>query len=136
MNYLKTMLHDPRHNVLLVGYQAAGTPGRHLQRIGRQGGELMLDDKSVTVAAPVETLGGYSAHADQAGLLRFVRGMRKQPTEVRIVHGDHDAKAALQKLLPGRSSRAFVDFSYPPRMLSATTVLLPRGQTICPRGIF
>lgn len=101
VNYLKAMLHDPRHNVLLVGYQAAGTPGRQLQRIGKQGGELMLDGKSVTVAAPVETLGGYSAHADQAGLLRFVRGMRKQPTEVRIVHGDHDAKAALQKLLPG-----------------------------------
>jgi metallo-beta-lactamase family protein len=53
------------------------------------------------VAVPVEALGGYSAHADQAGLLRFVKGMGKQPTEVRIVHGDDVARSALQKLLPG-----------------------------------
>jgi metallo-beta-lactamase family protein len=30
VNYLKAMLHDPRHNVLLVGYRVAGTPGRQL----------------------------------------------------------------------------------------------------------
>jgi len=26
VNYLKAMLHDPRHDVLFVGYQAKGTP--------------------------------------------------------------------------------------------------------------
>ena len=39
--------------------------------------------------------GGYSAHADQADLLRFVSGMRCTPREVRVVHGDADAKAEL-----------------------------------------
>jgi len=101
VSYLKAMLHDSRHNVLLVGYQAAGTPGRQLQQLGRSGGEMMLDGRLCTVKAPVDTLGGYSAHADQAGLVRFVNGMRKRPSEIRIVHGDEGAKAALQKKLPG-----------------------------------
>ena len=43
------------------------------------------------------TLSGYSAHADQQGLLRFVLGMRKRPQQVRIVHGDNEAKQALQQ---------------------------------------
>lgn len=53
------------------------------------------------MAAPVETLAGYLAHTDQAGLVRFVKGMRKRPKEIRIVHGDDRARVALQKLLPG-----------------------------------
>lgn len=55
VNYLKAMLGDPRHNVLFVGCQAAGTPGRDIQTHGPKG--------------------GYSAHADQTGLIEFVTGM-------------------------------------------------------------
>ncbi|WP_242479101.1 hypothetical protein [Lamprobacter modestohalophilus] len=39
MNYLKALLGDPRHDILFVGYQAAGTPGRDIQRYGPRGGE-------------------------------------------------------------------------------------------------
>ena len=39
VNYLKAMLGDERHNVLFAGYQAAGTPGRQIQRAG-QGGNV------------------------------------------------------------------------------------------------
>jgi metallo-beta-lactamase family protein len=100
VNYLKAMLHDPRHNVLIVGYQAAGTPGRQIQQAGQGSGTVILDGESFTVRAGVETLGGYSAHADRAGLIRFVRGMRQPPAEIRIVHGDEAAKAALRDALP------------------------------------
>ena len=41
-------------------------------------------------------IGGYSAHADQANLLSFVRNMRRWPTQIRIVHGDDVARAALK----------------------------------------
>jgi len=99
VNYLKAMLEDPRHNVLLVGYQAAGTLGRQLQSGARQ---VDIDGDSVTVRAPIETISGYSAHADQAGLLRFVRGMKKPPGEIRVVHGDPNAQKTLRRLLRGR----------------------------------
>ncbi|MCC1495735.1 MBL fold metallo-hydrolase RNA specificity domain-containing protein [Alcanivorax sp. 1008] len=96
VNYLKAMLDDPRHNVLLVGYQAAGTLGRQLQHGART---VDIDGDSIAVRAPIETMSGYSAHADQAGLLRFIKGMKKQPKEIRVVHGDPKAQQTLRELL-------------------------------------
>ena len=94
VNYLKAMLGDPRHNVLFVGYQAAGTPGRELQTQG-QGGQVELDGEMHEIKAGVDTIGGYSAHADRNGLIDFVTGMARWPREIRLVHGDDQAKRAL-----------------------------------------
>ena len=94
-NYLKAMLGDQRHNVLFVGYQAAGTPGREIQRVG-QGGRVRLEGEDVAIRAGVDTISGYSAHADQQDLLRFVSGMKHWPEEIRVVHGDGGAKQALR----------------------------------------
>lgn len=99
VNYLKRMLSDPRHCVLFTGYQAAGTPGRDIQRHGPSGGWVMLDGQRIDIRARVETVNGYSAHADQHDLLNFVRRMRHPPREVRLVHGDPHAQAALKAKL-------------------------------------
>lgn len=95
VNYLKAMLGDPRHNVLFVGYQAAGTPGRDIQTYGPKGGYVELDGERHTIRAGIETVGGYSAHADQTGLIEFVTGMDHWPGQIKIVHGDSDAKRTL-----------------------------------------
>ena len=95
INYLKAMLGDPRHNVLFVGYQGVGTPGRAIQRFGPRGGYVELDGARYDIRAGVETIGGYSAHADQAGLVAFATGMQRGPAEIRILHGDADAKGQL-----------------------------------------
>ena len=101
VNYLKAMLGDPRHNVLFVGYQAAGTPGRELQSQG-QGGQLELDGEILDIKAGVDTIGGYSAHADRNVLIDFVTGMASWPGEIRLVHGDDQAKRALADSLAQR----------------------------------
>jgi len=44
-------------------------------------------------------IGGYSAHADQANLLSFVRNMRRWPSQIRIVHGSDTARLALREKL-------------------------------------
>lgn len=95
VNYLKAMLGDQRHNVLFVGYQAAGTPGQAIQTFGPVGGYVDLDGERFDIRAGIATIGGYSAHADQDGLVRFVTEMRKPPLHVRIVHGEPKAKQAL-----------------------------------------
>ncbi|MCL5041522.1 MAG: MBL fold metallo-hydrolase [Gammaproteobacteria bacterium] len=98
LNYLKAMLEDARHNVVFVGYQAGGTPGRRIQQQG-QGGSVTIDGQRLRIKAGVHTLGGYSAHADQKGLTNFITRMRHWPSEVRLVHGDPGAKQALQTRL-------------------------------------
>jgi metallo-beta-lactamase family protein len=98
VDYLKAMLHDPRHDVLFVGYQAQGTPGRAIQTHGPSGGYVLLDEVRYNIGAKILTIGGYSAHADQQGLVDFVTQMREWPSEIRIVHGDGAAKKALAEL--------------------------------------
>ncbi len=95
VNYLKAMLGDSRHDVLFIGYQAAGTPGRDIQQYGPRGGWVELDGLRYTIRAGVYTLDGYSAHADQQDLLNFVGRMRDKPRRIRLVHGDTGAKAVL-----------------------------------------
>jgi metallo-beta-lactamase family protein len=98
VNYLKALLGDERTDVVFVGYQAAGTPGRVIQSRRRA---VTLDGKSYPIKAKVHDLAGYSAHADQRNLLNFVRRMRQAPGEVVLVHGEEKAKRALCAKLRG-----------------------------------
>jgi metallo-beta-lactamase family protein len=99
VNYLKAMLGDSRHDVLFVGYQAQGTPGRAIQRYGPRGGYVDLDGDRLDIRARIHTISGYSAHADQRGLVNFVRRMARRPGQLRLVHGDPDASEALAAVL-------------------------------------
>ncbi len=102
VNYLKAMLGDKRHNVLFVGYQAKGTPGQLIQQHGPRNGYVELDGERIQISAGIDSIGGYSAHADQRGLLNFASGMRKPPQQIRIVHGEPQAKRQLAKALQSR----------------------------------
>ncbi len=108
VNYLKAMLADPVHQVVFVGYQARGTLGAAIQQYGPRGGYVNIDGQRIDIKAEVLTLSGYSAHADQQGLIRFIKGMRKRPKQVRIVHGDVDAKKALQTALAAYADKVVI----------------------------
>ena len=97
VNYLKAMLGDKRNDVLFVGYQAAGTPGRDILTYGPRGGWVELDGERYDIRARVHQVGGYSAHAGQSDLVAFVSGIPVPPREIRIVHGDPGAKLALKR---------------------------------------
>ncbi len=74
VNYLKAMLGDPRHDVLFVGYQAAGTPGRAIQTYGPRGGYVDLDGRRIDIHAGIHTLGGYSACSTSSATCGSGRG--------------------------------------------------------------
>jgi metallo-beta-lactamase family protein len=99
VSYLKAMLGDERHCVLFIGYQAPGTPGHAIQRHGARGGWVELDGVRYHVRARIESIGGYSAHADRKDLVNFVRRMRHWPREVRLIHGERGAQLALKQAL-------------------------------------
>ena len=105
VNYLKAMLGDERHDVLFVGYQAEGTVGRQLQRFGLRGGFMEIDGQRYAIRPQVHTIGGYSAHADQKGLVNFITRMRCWPSGIRIVHGDSKAKQVLACMLNAEFKR-------------------------------
>jgi metallo-beta-lactamase family protein len=67
-------LPDPKTTLLIVGYQAPGTPGRRLME---GTGSVRLSGETVTVRATVENLEGWSAHADRDELMQFAEAALK-----------------------------------------------------------
>ena len=99
VNYLKALIEDKRTDVLFVGYQAAGTVGRTIQHYAEKHGYVEMDGQKYSINAGVYSLNGYSAHADQATLIKFVKRMRIKPKEIRLIHGDEQAKSQLKEQL-------------------------------------
>ena len=71
--------------LLITGFQAAGTLGR---RIVDGAKEVRLFGERVPVRASVHTIGGLSAHADQAGLLNWLGHFKRPPARTFVVHGE------------------------------------------------
>jgi predicted metal-dependent RNase len=85
-----------------VGYQAQGTLGSRIQN-GRR--EIRLDDRADTrrttldLKLNVETVDGFSGHADRQGLENFVSTMNPRPEKVLCVHGDERSVQDLSSAL-------------------------------------
>ena len=99
LHHFVRRLPDERTTVLFVGYQAAGTRGRLLREGAR---EMKMLGQSVPVRAAIMVSDSYSAHADQAEILRWLGGFTRPPQTTYIVHGEPDAAAALQALIASR----------------------------------
>ncbi len=61
-------LGDPATTLIMVGYQAPGSPGRRLQDGAKN---VRIDHRDVEVNATIEVLHGWSGHADRDGLLAY-----------------------------------------------------------------
>jgi metallo-beta-lactamase family protein len=94
-HHLKNNAWRPNCHVVIVGYQARGTIGRQLVDGNPN---IFLWGERIRVAATVHTLGGFSAHADQQGLLDWYGGFRDAPP-VWLVHGEDHARTALAEAL-------------------------------------
>ncbi|MBX3010633.1 MAG: MBL fold metallo-hydrolase [Caldilineaceae bacterium] len=86
LHHLKNNISRPENTVLLVSFQANDTLGRHLQD-----GEnpVRIFGEEYPVRAQIETIPGYSAHADQTGLLAWAAALPPQQLSACfLVHGE------------------------------------------------
>jgi metallo-beta-lactamase family protein len=105
LHHLKRRLPDARTTVLLVGFQAAGTRGWSLQH---GAATLRIHGEDVPVRAHVETVTGFSAHADRTELARWIATAPRRPKAVFCVHGEPGALAAAKEALDAAGWRAVV----------------------------
>ncbi len=95
-HHLKHNLWRPESTVLFVGYQAAGTLGRNIM----EGEKLVtIHGEKVNVKADIRNIEAYSAHADQAGLMSWLKKFTKPPKEVILVHGEEKSQQVLGELI-------------------------------------
>ncbi|HZR81206.1 MAG TPA: MBL fold metallo-hydrolase [Candidatus Binatia bacterium] len=85
LHHLFRRLPDPSTTVLLVGYQAAGTRGRALQDGAPT---VRIFGHEVPVRARVAKVDGFSAHADQSEILRWLGEIARPPRATWCVHGE------------------------------------------------
>ncbi len=102
-HHLKHNLWRRNAHVIIVGYQAIGTPGRALVDGAKR---LRVAGEEVVVNATIHTLGGFSAHAGQQQLLDWIGAFHHPKPHTYLVHGEPEAKKVLQRILPGMDIRA------------------------------
>lgn len=106
LHHLVRYLPDPNSMLMIVGFQAAGTIGRKLYEGARL---VRIHGQDVHVNATVKSVGAWSAHADQAKILRWIGEAEKKPKVVLITHGEeHAAEALSRKLLRDMHIDAYV----------------------------
>jgi metallo-beta-lactamase family protein len=94
-HHLKHHLWRNNAHVIFPGFQAHGTLGRLLV----DGAETVrIFGEEIKVNAKRHTIGGLSAHADQAGLLEWYGHFKKHPP-VYLVHGEDPARETLAGML-------------------------------------
>ncbi|GAB3023487.1 beta-CASP ribonuclease aCPSF1 [Natronobiforma cellulositropha] len=100
MSWLELLGPNPNNTLLFVGYQAEGTLGRRIQSgrtevsLGGRGGPDRL-----TLEMRIDSVSGFSGHADRAGLEQYVEEMNPRPETILCVHGDEQATDQLSSAL-------------------------------------
>jgi metallo-beta-lactamase family protein len=91
-HHLKALLPDRANTVLLVGFQAIGTPGRMLLDGAH---EIKIHGQYVPVRAEIVEIEAFSVHADASELVDWLMSCDRQPSQVFVNHGEPDASQAL-----------------------------------------
>jgi metallo-beta-lactamase family protein len=105
LHHLANNVGDHRNLVLIVGFQAEHTLGRRIQR-----GEKLLRilGQEHEMRAEVETIGGYSAHADREELRTWIRRLGGPVRRAFVVHGEAQGLGAMATILREEGVREVV----------------------------
>ena len=97
-------LERPECHVMITGFQAPGTLGRALVD---RAPTVRIHGRPIRPAATVHTVGGLSAHGDQADLLRWYGSFAHRPP-VCLVHGEWQASHALRQRIEAAGGRVLL----------------------------
>lgn len=98
VHHLANNLPRSQNAIVITGFQAYGSLGR---RLVDKVQKVRLFGEDVQVKASIHTVGGLSAHADQAGLLEWLRGFKTPPKTVFVVHGEPESASVLAECVRG-----------------------------------
>ncbi len=92
-HHIKHNIWRPDCHLIITGYQSHGTLGRKLVEGAKK---IRLWGERIRVKAKIHTIGGLSAHTDQAGLIDWYSNFKSRPP-LFLVHGEANTMEILQK---------------------------------------
>ena len=93
-HHIRNSIENPKNTLLFIGYQVEGTLGYWLKKGEKR---VRLLGAEVNVKAKIESIDGFSAHADYAGLIKWLENFSQKPKKIFIVHGDEEQINAFSK---------------------------------------
>jgi KH/beta-lactamase-domain protein len=103
LSWIEHLGADADSSLVFVSFQAQGTLGRRIQNGRREvpvgNGSSRGRADTLTLEMNIETVDGFSGHADRQGLENFVRTMNPRPEKVLCVHGDESSTQDLSSAL-------------------------------------
>ena len=95
LHHFKNRLWNRKNAVIFVGYQAEGSLGRKIV----DGAEwVKIYHEEIKVQAEIHTINGFSAHADQSGILDWVRNIQDLK-RIFLIHGEEDKQEVLREVM-------------------------------------
>ncbi len=117
LHHLRFKIHNEKNTILLVGYMARNTLGRRIEeqglayeQSGRKGEPPVMKfyNKEYPLKARVVKIGGFSAHADQGEMLRFLKQSNLRVKKIALVHGEEDQALPFAEALTREGFRVTV----------------------------
>jgi metallo-beta-lactamase family protein len=122
-HHLKHHLWREDSHIVMIGYQAEGTVGR---RIVDGAKTVRLFGEEIAVKAHIHTLGGFSAHADQKGLLEWLSHFNNPQLEIIVNHGEEKISMEFIRLI----NKQFPFKTTLPRWKEKRLLFVPEEKTI------
>lgn len=95
IHHFKNRLWNPKNAVIFVGYQSIGTLGRHIVDGARW---VKIFNEDILIKANIHTINGFSAHADQNALIKWIAPM-EDLYRIYLIHGEKDKQVILRSVL-------------------------------------
>ncbi|MEZ0323476.1 MAG: MBL fold metallo-hydrolase [Hydrogenothermaceae bacterium] len=94
-HHLKHNLWRENSSVVFVGYQAVGTLGRQIVDGAKK---VKIYGEDIAVKAKIYTINGFSAHADQSGLLKFLKSCANLQLAY-LIHGEPEIMEEFKEVI-------------------------------------
>jgi len=95
LHHFKNRLWNRKNTVIFVGYQAVGTLGRHIVDGARW---VKIYHEDILIKASVHTINGFSAHADQRAIVKWISQMDDLHS-IYLIHGEENKQVILRSVL-------------------------------------
>jgi len=95
IHHFKHRIWNKKNAVIFVGFQAVGTLGREIVEGAKW---INIYGEDIIVKASIHTINGFSAHADQKGIIKWISKIKKLK-KIFLIHGEYESQKVLKEVL-------------------------------------